>query len=395
MKSQFYNRRSRILMQPSPYTPGEIARTVPGRAQQIAEVDERLSMLIDLGRLVGRIRVDHAARGFGKTSLLREYQRHAATRGAVTVWVTAGEEQGLVAQIAAELRRATDGFGEKTRAALRSRIETLQVSVGVPGIATATSTFHPASTSPDTELSGARALEAVIKTAAEETPLVILIDEIQSADPAGLRTLVYAWQHLQAEGADVPAAVFAAGLPNAPETIAGIVTFSERLAYRPLGPLHRDAEEIALIGPARALGVHWTPAAVDRALEVAQGYPYSVQLIADAAWTAAGRPDPGAVIDAGAVEHGRVAMQADLDALFRARWGACSPAERRMLTAIANLGDGPVSRAAIAEALNTGSNQLSTPRARLIDKGLIQPADRGMLEFTIPGFAAFVRSNGV
>lgn len=28
-------------MQPSPYTPGEIARTVPGRAQQIAEVDER------------------------------------------------------------------------------------------------------------------------------------------------------------------------------------------------------------------------------------------------------------------------------------------------------------------------------------------------------------------
>lgn len=222
---------------------------------------------------------------------------------------------------------------------------------------------------------------------------MILIDEIQSADPAGLRTLVYAWQHLQAEGSDVPAAVFAAGLPNAPETIAGIVTSSERLAYRPLGPLHRDAEEIALIGPARALGVHWTPPAINRALERAQGYPYSVQLIADAAWTAAGRPSPGGVIDAGTVAHGHVAMQADLAALFRARWAACSPAERRMLTAIARLGDGRVSRAAIAEALGTGSNQLSTPRARLIDKGLIQPANRGMLEFTIPGFAVFVRSN--
>jgi len=382
-------------MQPSPYTPGEIARTVPGRAQQIAEVDERLSTLIDLGRLVGRIRVDHAARGFGKTSLLREYQRHAAARGAVTVWVTAGEEQGLVAQIAAELRRATDGFGEKTRAALRSRIETLQLSVGVPGIATATGTFQPANNNQDLELSGARALEAAIEAAAKESPLVILIDEIQSADPVGLRTLVYAWQHLQAEGTDVPAAVFAAGLPNAPETIAGIVTFSERLAYRPLGPLHRDAEEIALIGPARALGVHWTPTAVDRALQIAQGYPYSVQLIADAAWAAAGRPDPGGVIDVGAVNQGHMAMQADLDALFRARWSACSPAERRMLAAIANLGDGPASRSAIAEALHTGSNQLSTPRARLIDKGLIQPADRGMLEFTIPGFAAFVRDNDV
>lgn len=313
----------------------------------------------------------------------------------MTIWVTAGEEQGLVAQIAAELRHATDGFGDKTRTALRNRIETLQVSVGVPGIATATSTFHPADGGHDTERSGARALEAVIKAATEETPLVILIDEIQSSDAAGLRTLVYAWQHLQAEGTGVPAAVFTAGLPNAPETIAGIVTFSERLAYRPLGPLHRDAEEIAIIGPARALGVHWTPPAVDRALEVAQGYPYSVQLIADAAWVAAGRPDPGGIVDVEAVDLGHIAMQADLDALFRARWSACSPAERRMLAAIANLGDGPASRSAIAEALNTGSNQLSTPRARLIDKGLIQPADRGMLEFTIPGFATFVRENEV
>ena len=61
-------------MQPSPYTPGEIARAVPGRAHQLAELDERLSVLVDLRRLVGRIRVDHAARGFGKTSLLREHR---------------------------------------------------------------------------------------------------------------------------------------------------------------------------------------------------------------------------------------------------------------------------------------------------------------------------------
>ena len=64
-----------------------------------------------------------------------------------------------------------------------------------------------------------------------------------------------------------------------------------------------------------------------------------------------------------------------------------------MLAAIAEHGDGPASRAAIAASLNTGSNQLSTPRARLIDKGLIQPANRGTLEFTIPGFAGFVRDS--
>ncbi|AIV39115.1 MULTISPECIES: ATP-binding protein [unclassified Curtobacterium] len=379
-------------MQPSPYTPGEIARAVPGRALQLADLDERLSVLVDLHRLVGRIRVDHAARGFGKTSLLREYQRRASARGAATVWVTAGEPQGLVEQILDELRRTVGAAGAPHGRALREKVESLRLSLGVPGIATATGTFR--STAPDDERAraGARGLEDVIRAATTERPLVIFVDEIQSADAAGLRTLVYAWQHLQAEGTDVPAAVFAAGLPNAPETIAEIVTFSERLAYRPLGPLHRDAEEIALVGPARLLGVQWTPEAVDRALSIAQGYPYSVQLIADSAWAAAGRPDPGAVIDVGSVETGHRSMQADLEALFRARWSACSTSERRLLTAMARLGDGPTSRASIAEALGTGTNQLSTPRARLIDKGLVQPADRGMLQFTIPGFAAFIRS---
>lgn len=102
-------------MWPSPYTPGEAPRTSPGPARQVAGVDERLSTLIDLGR----IRVDHAARGFGKTSLLREYQRRAAARGAVTVWVTVGEEQGLVVQIAAEVQRGMDGFGDDAGGASR------------------------------------------------------------------------------------------------------------------------------------------------------------------------------------------------------------------------------------------------------------------------------------
>jgi len=55
-------------------------------------MDERLSYMIDLRRLVGRIRVDVAARGIGKTSLLREVQRRAEARGALTLWVTAGED---------------------------------------------------------------------------------------------------------------------------------------------------------------------------------------------------------------------------------------------------------------------------------------------------------------
>lgn len=56
------------MVQPSPYTPGEVARDVPGHDQQLAEIGERLSYMTQLQRLVGRIRVDHAPRGVGKTS---------------------------------------------------------------------------------------------------------------------------------------------------------------------------------------------------------------------------------------------------------------------------------------------------------------------------------------
>ncbi|MFK4295225.1 hypothetical protein ABH924_000357 [Arthrobacter sp. GAS37] len=76
-----------------------------------------------------------------------------------------------------------------------------------------------------------------------------------------------------------------------------------------------------------------------------------VQLIGDAAWAAAGRPDPGVTITAANVRIGRGAMEADLEAL-------------------------------------------SVPRARLIDKGFLQASLRGTLEFTIPGFAQFVRDLG-
>jgi hypothetical protein len=379
-------------MQPSPYTPGEVARTVPGRSVQLAEFDERLSYLIDLGRLVGRIRIDHAPRGLGKTSLLRQYQRRAKERGALTIWVTAGESAGLISQIVAEVERESATWRTEARKALGVHLESLTVRVGVPDVIGVDATLKPESAA---ATAGYREFEAIVRAAAAgdgHTGLVILIDEIQAADPAGLLTLAYAWQHLQSEGRDVPAAIFAAGLPNAPETISSAVTFSERFAYRPLRPLAREAEEIALSAPARELGVRWEDDALHEALELAAGYPYSVQLIGDAAWSAAGGPDPGGRIVLEHIMIGRESMQADLDALFRARWASVTAGERELVRAMASLGDGPVQRAEVARVLAVTSESLSVPRARLLDKGFIQAESRGKLEFTISGFAAFVRN---
>ncbi|MGH1549613.1 ATP-binding protein [Leifsonia poae] len=380
-------------MQPSPYTPGVIARATPGRAQQLADFDERLSYLVDLHRLNGRIRVDYAPRGYGKTSLLRQYERHARDRGVLTVWVTAGEGD-LIAQIASAVERATVSWREDARRRIQDHLKELTFRAGIPAVLGVEATLRSEASSPPPF--GSRAFEDVVREAAaadDAAGLIILVDEIQAADSDGLRTLAYAWQHLQAEGADVPAAVFAAGLPNAPDMIGAAVTFSERFAYRPLPPLSPADEELALALPARQLGVEWDRDAVAHALAIARGYPYLVQLVGDAAWTAAGRPDAGGRITAADVTAGQRAVDEDLAALYRSRWSNASPKERVMMAAMAGLGDGPVLRKAIAEAMGADSRALSPIRARLLDKGLVQPSGHGALEFTIPGFAAFVRAN--
>lgn len=119
-----------------------------------------------------------------------------------------------------------------------SRPSRLTVGVGVPGLAQVEATWAT-----DQQLaagpSGVREFEGVIRETVtlarreRHTGLVLLVDEIQAGDAGGLRTLAYAWQHLQAEGNDVPTAVFSAGLPNRPEATGAVVTFSERFAYRP------------------------------------------------------------------------------------------------------------------------------------------------------------------
>jgi AAA ATPase domain len=382
-------------VQPSPYTPGEVAREVPGRAVQLAQMDERLSYMIDLQRLVGRVRVDVAARGIGKTSMLREAQRRAQARGAMTIWVTAGESQGLTAAIAREIGRAANDWKDEARGRLPDLLERLTVSLGVPGVARVEATWgHSEPRPPQGVREFEDAVRATVTGAQHEghRGVVIFIDEIQSADDEGLRTLAYGWQHLQTEGSDLPVAVFAAGLPNSPEVIADVVTFSERFAYRPLDRLSVQAAQIALGAPARALGVAWNHDALDHAVQIAQGYPYTLQLLGDATWAAAGYPNAGTQITDEHVRYGERAIQSDLAALFRARWEKATTAEQRFMRAMAGLGDGPVRRGDIAAAVGATSDELSVPRARLIDKGLVEVAGRGELDFTIPGFAEYVRS---
>jgi len=221
-------------VQPSPYTPGEVARQVPGRGTQLLDMDERLSYMIDLHRLVGRVRVDVAPRGLGKTSLLRQAQRHADGRGALTIWVTAGEELGLITSIGEEIRRRTETWASETRGRLGHLLENLQLTLGVPGVAQVKATVN--TTEPagaGAPVRGVREFELLIREtvrgalAEDRRGVVLFVDEIQAADQvvvlhrgkvlsngtagdlAGgqrdVRGLAKAFLSMTAEGREVPA----------------------------------------------------------------------------------------------------------------------------------------------------------------------------------------------
>ena len=59
---------------------------------------------------------------------------------------------------------------------------------------------------------------------------------------------------------------------------------------------------------------------------------------------------------------------------------------------MANHPYGPVPRRAIAEQLRVETTALSMARQSLLDKGILDAPAHGMLQFTVPGFGAYVRS---
>lgn len=383
------------MAQASPYTPGVVARAVPGREAQIGVYEERAVLISELQQFIGRIRVEVAPRGMGKTSLLRQAQKKMEGNQIATIWVTAGEDFGLLRSIYVELQKLSATWRGSARKTLNESLERVAVSVGVPGVAKLDAQWAKQG---ENAQSSAREFEKIVRAtvaaarAQKKTGLAIFVDEIQAGDAESLRTISYAWQHLQAEGQDVPAGFFAAGLPDSADEITSRVTFSERFEFRQLHLIEREAVKLALALPSKKLGVSWTQAALDFASDNSEGYPHKVQLIGEGAWSAAGRPDPGVEITYENAVAGLVDANKQMDNLYLTRWRNSTAQERSFLRSMAQWVDEPVPRADVAESMGVTSNELSVPRARLIQKGFIEPAGRGKLSFTVPGFGDWLRN---
>jgi hypothetical protein len=388
---------------PNPYTPGQLPRVFAGRAAELVKLRDRLGRVSTFGEFAGPLLTFHGPRGLGKTSLLRSAQRDAEGAGFVTVWVSISSGTSLLDEIAAQVNRALDGTDTLSRTA-RSRWRTVSRKRGAElaahlGPVKATVTSEKTEAKQPAPSAPIAAMEELLATASQLVAqpggagLVLFIDELHAASLDGLAVLLNVLQNLDGDREHVPLAVFAAGLPSTPGAITKAATFGERTSFSQLLALPREDAEAALVDPARELDVSWSSDAVELVLDAANGYPYFLQLLGSSVWERA-TPEAGDRLTRDHVVSGAGQAVEQLAGLYQVRWNAATDGEKDLMAVMADLspaGD-RVARRDVAEALGKTSRALSVPRDRLLEKGIVEASGHGLLRFTLPGFAAYVRA---
>lgn len=388
----------KLLMDPrrNPFSPGAGAQP-----PQLAGRDELLERaLIAVDRITAgrsaRSLIFYGLRGVGKTVLLTRLQNEIEARGLIAVSIEAPENRSLPAMLVPPLRtsllkldrlkQAGEGLQKALKALagfakLKVKYEDLEVGVEFdpePGLAD--------SGDLDADLSD---LLVTLGAAARErqTAVVIMIDELQYVPEAQLAALITALHRCAQK--QLPVTLIGGGLPQLLGQMGDAKSYAERLfEFAPLGPLEPDAARAAIAVPVEDEGEAITQDALNAIITETQGYPYFLQEWGKHAWSVADHSP----ITANDVMAASAIALAELDAsFFRVRFDRLTPAEKRYLRAMAELGPGPHRSGEIAGVLDVKVTTLAPVRNSLITKGMLFSPAHGDTAFTVPLFDAFMR----
>lgn len=336
-------------------------------------------------------------RGVGKTVLLDRMRRDAEATGINTLRVEAPEERSLPAILAPELRQVllrlsrNDRSKERARRALRAlagfakalKIKYGDIEVGMdldpePGLADNGDLEHDLQAL--LEAAGAAAQDA-------ETALALFVDELQHVEEDQLAALITALHRTTQQ--TLPVVLVGAGLPQLRGRTGRAKSYAERLFdFQEVGPLDPAAAKRAISKPAEDNGVAVTAEALDRIVAETHGYPYFVQEWGKHSWDVA-RESPITETDvANASESATAALD---ESFFRVRFDRLTPAEKRYLRAMAEMGPGPHRSGDVAKELGLKVTSLGPTRGQLIAKGMIWSPSHGDTAFTVPLFDEAMR----
>jgi hypothetical protein len=240
----------------------------------------------------------------------------------------------------------------------------------------------------DLEIDLTTLLEQVGKAArGADTAVVLFIDELQYVPQDQFAALIAALH--RCSQMKLPVTVVGAGLPQLRALAGEAKSYAERLFDFPsIGALTAAEAEQALRKPALEAGVEIDEAAVQEMLAQTKGYPYFLQEWGKCAWDVA-KSSPITLED---VKRASIEAVAALDeSFFRVRFDRLTPAEKKYLRAMAELGTGPHRSGDIAEEMGKHVTTLATMRQGLILKGMIWSPNHGDTAFTVPLFDEFMK----
>ncbi len=335
-------------------------------------------------------------RGVGKTVLLEKMRATAEASGIITPRIEAPETRSLPALIAPQLRQAllklslSKRAAEKARRALRAltgfaaamKLKYEDIEVGFdyepePGLADNGDLDHDLQA----------LMEAVGMAARDgETAVILFVDELQYVEESQLAALIMALH--RAAQQSLPISLVGAGLPQLRGQLGRAKSYAERLFTFPtIGPLDKEAARVAIVKPAEVEGVQFAPDAFELLYEKTQGYPYFLQEWGKHSWNVADEPQ----ITKQNVEQASKLALASLDeSFFRVRFDRLTPAERKYLRAMAELGSGPHRSGDVAKVLGRSVQSLGPVRQTLLTKGMIWSPNHGDTAFTVPLFDQFL-----
>ena len=381
----------------NPYSPG--AGNPPPEFSGRDQIVEQADIALD------RIKVGRPARGFilyglrgvGKTVLLNKIALEAEAKNLFVVRIESPEDRSLPAILIPTIRstllkiskgealkiklakamRAIGGFAN----ALKIKYSDIEVGLNFEkeaGVAD----------SGDLELDLVDLLTTVGEAAAENgTAIVIAIDELQYVPEEQLAALITALHRVSQK--QLPVTMVAAGLPQLLGQMGRAKSYAERLfEFIPVDKLDDTSAKNALCKPAIQENAAYNDDAIQEILRQTQGYPYFLQEWGKHSWNIAERSP---ITKQDAVRATDSAL-AELDlSFFRVRFDRLTPAEKRYVRAMAELGAGPHRSGDIAAILNKEVSTIAPTRSSLLKKGMVFSPNHGDTAFTVPLFEGFMK----
>lgn len=376
----------------NPYAPG--AGTKPPALT--GRDDEIEAFVVLLERLrqgaAGQSMIVKGLRGVGKTVLLNTFEDFAVERDWIPIFKECEASTSLPGLVARHCRRIIEDLKPTARATkrLRSMVARLSTFTVVdPNGFELRFDLGRGEAAPDPLSDDFVDLLLEVGALAGERGrgLVFLLDEVQFIHPNEFGPFVVGLHRINQKG--LPVTCVAAGLPSLPALAGEAKSYAERLfSYPTIGRLPREAADEALARPAWVREVRFAKGALDLAYERTLGYPYFIQEYGKYAWNVA----DGTRIERREMERAaELAQHALDDGFFLVRAERATDAERRVMHAMASLGEAPYATRDVVHALGRRSaSQLSVQRESLIRKGLVYSPRTGFLDFTVPMFADYL-----